>query len=224
MRTLVTALALAALAAPLAGQDFLDRGTFIITRGGAETAREEFAIRSTAGRGGGLLAVSTTRGEGREIQHALELTADFTPVSFQQTESAGGRVVRRVSAQLAGVRFSARVASADGETAREFPVRPPVVILGDAQACAFYFVPRSSEARTLHVIRPEALRPVSATVSAQGSDTVTVAGRTLEARRYVLRAADGDERHFWFSPRGDLLRVAHPAQDLVATRADLPSR
>ncbi len=207
----------------LCAQAFLDRGTFVVLRGGAETAREEFAIRAAPGRGG-YLAVSTTRGGGREVQHALELAQDHTPVSFQQTESTGGQVVRRVSAQIAGTRMSARLASVDGETVREFPVRPPVVILGDEQASAFYFVPHADSARAVQLIRPSALRPVSATIESAGDDTVTVAGQTIPARRYVLRAADGDERRFWFTPGGDLLRVARPSEGTVATRAELPSR
>lgn len=220
------ALALLAGLAPAtaAAQEFLDRGTFVITMGGAETAREEFAVRSTAARG--LQIVSTTRGGGRETQHALEVTGEYVPVSFQQTESAGGQVVRRVSAQLAGTRFNARISSADGETAREFPVRPPVLILGDQQASAFYFAPRPEEggSRTLAVVRPDTPRAITATVEAQGQDTVTVGGRPLTARRYVLRAADGDERRFWFTAEGSLVRVVHAGQGSVATRAELPAR
>lgn len=224
---LATLVAFLCVCAPvrLCAQAFLDRGTFIVLRGGAETAREEFAIRAAPGRGG-YLAVSTTRGGGREIQHALELARDHTPVSFQQTESTGGQVVRRVSAQVAGTRVSARVASTEGETVREFPVRAPVVILGDEQASVFYFVPRdgNDSARTVQIIRASALRPVTATVEAAGDDTVTVAGQTLAARRFVVRIGDGDERRFWVSRAGDLLRVAHIGSATVATRAELPSR
>src|SRR3990167_647528 len=141
---LVALLATPALApAPGAAQELFDRGVFVITRSGAEVGREEFALRAATGRGAaGLLAVATTRVDGREIQRALEVTRDYVPVSFQQTETSGGRVVARVSAQLSGIRLSARSSSPEGETAREFPVRPPVIILSDDAFSAFYFVPR----------------------------------------------------------------------------------
>jgi hypothetical protein len=218
-------LAAGALAAPLPAQEFLDRGTFIVTRAGAETAREEFAISVVTGRAEGYRAVSTTRGSGREIQHVLEVERGFAPTSFQQIESAGGQVERRISAQITGTRLSARLSSADGESARELPVRPPVVILGDDQSCAFYFVPRSTEGpRTVSLIRPGNLRPVSATVEHRGTDTISVAGFSVAAHAWVLRAADGDERRFWFTPQGDLLRVERPADGTVSTRSALPGR
>ncbi len=224
MRRLPAFLALT-LAAPaaLAAQQFVDTGTFVIVRAGAEAGREEFAIRQTAGaRGGpGFLAVSTTRTPGHETQVALELAGDYTPVSLQQTESTGGRVARRVSAQLSGIRFSARIMSADGETAREFPARGPLAIISDEAFSGFYFVPRSG---AVSVVRARDVRPVGGTVEALGADTVTVAHARIAAQRYVLRMADGDERHFWFTPTGDLLQVAVPSAALVATRAELPRR
>lgn len=232
MRTRALPLALAAAVAgralPLSAQEFLDRGTFVIARGGSEVGREDFAIRPTVGRQGqsGVLAVSTVREGGRELQHALELTADHTPVTFQQTESAGGRVVRRLSAQLAGLRFSARLRSSDGEAAREFPVRAPAVILGDNAFNEYYFVPRPSDGtpRAVSVVRPGDERATAGTVEALGTDTVTVGDRAVAARRFALRLQDGEERLFWVTLSGDLIRVALPATGTIATRAELPRR
>jgi hypothetical protein len=227
MRSSTVAACLALLvAAPLGAQEFLDRGVFIVTRAGAEMAREEFAITRVTGRDEGLRAVSTVRGGGREVQHAIEVAADHAPLSFQQIESAGGTIQRRVAAQITGGRVAVRVAAAEGESAREFPVRAPLVILGDDQASAFRFVPRPTGAasRPVFVVRPTSLRPAAATVEAQGDDTVSVGGQVLTARRYVLRIEGGDERRFWFTPDGDLVRVARPADGTVATRAELPRR
>jgi hypothetical protein len=216
------------LPVPLAAQEFLDTGTFLLERGGAEAGRVEFAIRPGPGRQGtpGLLLVATARLRGREVQQALELTNDKVPVTFQQTETSSGRVARRVSAQLTGTRFSARIASNDGEMAREFPVRPPLVILGEEECAGFYFVPRadSGEQRHVTVVRALDARAVAGIVESQGADTVTVAGQVLNATRYSLKLADGDERLFWFTPTGDLLRVAVPATGVVATRTDLTRR
>lgn len=207
----------------LAAQDLFDRGVFVITRDGAEVGREEFALRPGTGRGSGsMLAVSTTRISGREIQRAFEVTRDYVPVSFQQTETAAGRVASRVSAQLAGVRFSVRISSQDGETAREFPVRPPAVILTDDTYAAFYFLPRPDAGeRTVAVVNPLTARSTAGTAEALGQDTVLVAEQRIIARHFRLRVG-AEERHYWFTPSGDLLQVSEPARSLIATRAELP--
>jgi hypothetical protein len=227
-RAVVIGITVAGLAPPLAAQDFLDRGVFTITRAGGEVGREEFAIRASPGRGGqsGVLVVSTVSYQGREIQHSLELTADHTPVTFRQTETAGGRAVRHIAAQLAGLRYSARISSPEGEAAREFPVRPPAVILADDAFSTYYFVPRPTDgqARVVNVVRPGESRAFGATVEGGANDTVSIAGRTIEARRYSLRLENGDQRLFWLTPTGDLLRVALTATGTVATRAEPPQR
>lgn len=233
MRTLILTLAitcpLGALAPwrPIHGQDFLDRGTFVIVRNGIEIGREEFAIRPTVGRRGqsGVLSVSTVRFRDREVQHALELSAEQVPISFQETTTQGGRVVVRYSAQLSGARFSARLSSHDGETAREFPVRPPVIILGSEAYSEFYFVPRGTTGapRTVSVVRPSEAQAVTGTVEALGGETVVIGDRPIAADRFVLRLP-GEDRQFWITPSGDLLRVAVPGQNLVATRAEPPGR
>ncbi len=232
MRTLLLTLALAGPAGPgarsLAAQDFLDRGTFVIVQNGAEIAREEFAIRPTVDRRGlsGVLAVSTVRFRDREVQHALELGADQAPQSFQETTTQGGHVVASYSAQLSGGRFSARIRSREGESAREFPVRPPVIVLGNDAYNEFYFVPRpaSGPARAVSVVRPSDARAMAATVAAQGTDTITIGERAFPVTRYVLRIADGDERQFFMTSNGDLLRVAIPRLGIVATRVEQPPR
>lgn len=128
-----------------------------------------------------------------------------------------------MTAQLVGTRFSIRVASADGESAREFPVRPPVAVLGEEDYAGFYFVPRAEPGtpRTVTIVRAQDARAVQATVESQGPDTVTVGAQTLGAQRFLLRMADGDERLFWFTSAGDLLRVSVPRQGLIATRTEI---
>src|SRR5512140_3801437 len=93
-------LAPALLSAPRGAraQDVFDRGIFAITHGQAEAGREEFSIRSSTSRGGSaFLAVSTVRMGGREVQRALEVSRDYLPLSYQETESSGGRIVSRIS-------------------------------------------------------------------------------------------------------------------------------
>ncbi len=221
--------ALGALAPRFArAQGFLDQGVFVIARDGNEIGREDFAIRATAGRQGvgGVLAVATGRLRDREYRAALELTSDYVPLSYQLDVTAGGRITQRLSAQFGRGRCAIRIASSTGEVAREFPIPPVVAVLDDDAFDQFYFVPRASEGetRTVSVVRPGATRVVSATVRPLGSDTVSVGGQTLQARRYAITLPGADEREFWFSASGDLLKVALPASGITATRLSPPSR
>jgi hypothetical protein len=220
------ALALAA-AAPLRAQEFLDRGTFVIERAGTEVGREDFAIRRTAGGGpGAILAVATVHYRDRDLRPALELTGDLAPLSYQVDISVGGRVVERFGAQFARGRIAARLATQQREVLREFPApdASAVAVLDDDAFDQFYFLPRAAGggARLLRILLPREPALVEASVSREGPDTVTVAGHTLPADRFALRLEDGEVRLFWLTSNGDLLRVAIPRRELVATRTALP--
>ncbi len=221
------ALLLLALTAPPArAQEFLDRGTFVIERGGNEVGREDFAIRRSVGgsAGPGILAVATVHYRDRDLRPALELTGDLTPLSYQVDVSVGGRVTERFSAQFARGRIAARVATQQREVLREFPVPAAVAVLDDDAFHQYYFLPRAAGGgtRIVHLLRPRGPTLLDGEVSRVGPDTVTLGSRTLAADRYALRLGTGEERLFWFTAEGDLLRVAEPARDLVATRTALP--
>ena len=222
-RCTLLAVLLAGGPSALAGHEYLDRGAFIITRGGTETGRVEYAVRSTTG---GLQTVATTRTPAREIQYVLETDRNLAPLTYQSIESSGGRVTRRVSAQVSGARFSARASNDAGDVARELPVRPPFAILGDDDFTVFYFIPRpeAGVTSTLNLVRTRDLSATTGTVTGGVEDTVTVASRPVAARRFELRLADGEVRQFWMTPAGSLVRVALPAAGLIATRAEAPAR
>jgi hypothetical protein len=220
------ALALA-LAAPLRAQEFLDRGTFVIERGGTEVGREDFATRRTAGGGpGALLAVATVHYRDRDLRPALELAGDLVPLSYQVDISAGGRVVERFSAQFAHGRIAARLATQQREVLREFPAPAAVAVLDDDAFHQFYFLPRAAAGgtRSLRILLPREPALVDASVRREGPDTVTVAGHSLPADRFALSLQDGEVRLFWLTSQGDLLRVAIPRREIVATRTALPPR
>jgi hypothetical protein len=219
-------LALLALVARIAAaQDFVDRGVFVIERGNAETGRVEFAVRRTSGSQGrgGFLLVAATRTAAHEVEYALELSRDSVPVTFTQTETTSGRIVRRVSATLSGHRFSARASSSDAEVSREMPVSPPLLILGDEDYTAYAFLPQPDpgQSRAVTVIRARDLEPAAAQVLGMGHDTLRIASRFVPCRRFTLRLADGEERQFWLASGGMLVRVAQPATGLVATRTEI---
>lgn len=217
-----------AAAGGLCAQEYMDRSAFVLSRSGAEMGRVEYAVRTTTIQQGrpGLLAVATTRTPAHEIQYALETTAELTPVSYSSTESTGGRVVRRVSAQIQGSRFSARASTSDGDVARELPVRQPFAVLGDDDYTIYYFLPRPQpgETRTVNVVKTRDLTATTGTVTGGDVDTVSVAGRPVAARKYELKLADGEVRQFWMTSVGSLVQVAIPAAGIIATRAEAPTR
>ena len=216
--------ALAAVAARADAQEFADRGVLVIERGSAETGRVEFAVRRTTGTGG-LLLVSATRTPAHDLDVALELTRELVPASFQQTETVQGRVVRRVSATVTGHRLAARASSAESELARELPVAAPPIILGDEDSAPLALLPPpdSGATRSVTVVRTSDLTSVAGLVEGGAGDSVRIQNRVLPARRYALHLADGEERRFWLSPEGRLLRVQLPSSGVVATRSEPPS-
>jgi len=222
------AVSLAAACGRARAQEFLDRGTFLIERAGNEVGREEFAIRRAPGRGGagGILAVATVHFRDRELRPALELTGDLTPLSYQVDVSVGGRVVERRSAQFARGRVAARLATQLHEVLREFPAGPGVALFDEDALHQLYFLPRAAagEPRALRLLLPRGPSIAAAEVRLVGPDTVTVAGHPVPADRFSLRIEGGEEREFWFTSSGDLLRVAIPARELTATRTSLPPR
>ena len=228
MRVAVVCACLLTLPAVLPAQEYLDRGTFVLRRGDAETGRVDFAVRATTGqRGdGGLLVIGTTRTPAHEVQYILEVSRDLAPVTYQMTETSGGRVVRRMSAQVAGARFSARAATEGGEVNRELPARSPFIILAADDYTVFHFVPRPEvgATRSVNVVRTETLAPTTGTVTGEAEDSVRVGGQFVPCRRYALKLADGETRQFWITPTGSLLQVSAPGGTVMAVRTQAPAR
>ncbi|HEY2807029.1 MAG TPA: hypothetical protein VGI92_14315 [Gemmatimonadales bacterium] len=226
-RVAVMVVIAAALAARAEAQEYLDRGTLVIARGGSETGRVEFAVRATSGQGqGGLLVVGTTRTPAHEVQYILEVTRELTPVTYQLSETTGGHVVRRVSAQVVGMRFSARASTEAGDVARELPVRPPFVIMGSDDFTFYFFLPRPEPgaSRVVNVVRTENLTLTTGTVTNLADDTVLIAGHPIDCRKYELKLADGDTRQFCMTPTGGLVQVVIASSGITATLSQPPSR
>ncbi len=222
------AAAVAAILAALAAgpvQSFVDQGVLVISRGGIEVGREEFAIRATAGHPG-LLAVATDEYREREVRVALELSEDNAPVSYEADVTVAGRVTERLSGQLGRGRFAVRLVNQQGETVREFPVPRQLVVLDDDGFDQYVFLPRPTAGASLPVtlLVPRATRTVAATVRGVGPDSVLVGSLKLRADHFALALPSGETRDFWCTPAGELLQVSLPARTIVATRAAAPHR
>jgi hypothetical protein len=221
-------LAVIAAARPASAQGFLDRGTFLIERAGNEVGREDFAIQLAPARAGAgsILAMATVHYRDRELRPALNLSGDLQPVSHQLDVSSAGRVVERFSVQFGRGRIGVRMASQQHEVLREFPAEPGIAVLDDDVFHQFYFLPRAASGGvlSLRLLLPRIQAIVGGTVRRIGADTVSVGGRSIPADRFTLLLDTGEERDFWFTASGDLLRVAIPSREIVATRTAPPPR
>ena len=225
MRTLLLAAA-AALAPSLAVAQVttVDAGSFTITRHGTSAGREEFVIRSTPGAGGlQYIASATVTIEDRRLAPALNTDSSGAPVKYQVETRTGGDGRELLSGQVGRGRFSARVQSARGESAREYVVTDGALILDDDVFHQYFFLARRAPAGPVPVVVPRRSTQLAMRVESVGAERVVVGGRTLDARRFRITEPGGAVRELWTDGAGRVLRVEIPARGVIAVRDDPPA-
>jgi hypothetical protein len=225
MNRLIFLVAIVLAAAPLAGQTTIaDDGSLSISRAGDRIGREDFSIRHVPTSAGAFETL--TRGVVFTGTHrvTMDLSADSTglPIRFQSKTADDGRATDAYRAEVLGRRFSARAVRDAGESARELMLPPGTLIVEDGVYHPLQFV----VARGLGVVSavvPSRGKVVRLTVEGGEADRVSIALQSIDARRYVVREdAAGPVREVWVDTNGRLLKVAIPAQQIVAIRDDAP--
>jgi len=213
---------------PLSAQTVnLDEGTFRILVGGTEVGMETFSIRQN---GTGDDAVVIARGRvvldtgagGQEVQANIQLAgASLRPAAYDVEVRGGG--AQRINARITGSRASARISAAAGENMREYLVSDGAVLVDEGVAHHYYFLARKAgnEGITVPIVVPRSSSQVSATVSVEGSASVSIAGAALPATHYVVEAG-GSTAHVWADARGRILKVEVPGRRYVAVRTAVP--
>jgi hypothetical protein len=201
----------------------VDEGSFTVTRGGARVGREEFRIvRQPAGAGTSYMARATVAHGDRRIAPALQTDAEGAPERYQVEVRRGGSVEQRVSAQASGTHFRAQTVSDVGEAAREFLLDPGSVVVDDDVFHQYYFlVRRAAGGARVAVLAPRRGAQDVVVTAAGVNDRVTVGGRSLEARHFVL-TGPGGRRDVWADEQGRVLRVVLAADGTEAVRDDPP--
>ncbi len=226
---LLAALLPAVLAAPstLSAQvAVLDEGTFTLLRDGRRVGREDFSIRTTAG--AAELAVLAAQGtvtiEDRRLTPALSANANGVPVSYQLEERIGRETEGRWALQLSGGRAAVRRRDRRGEASGEFLAPGAPILVDDEVVHHLWFVVRRTRDGAVPIIVPRRNIVLTLRVHAAGSESITIAGRPVEATHLVLTPAAGPEptRDVWVDAAGRLLKVVVPAQNLTAVRDDPP--
>lgn len=201
----------------------LDEGSFTVTRGGVRIGREDFAIRRTASAGGDVIVASATVSyDDRRLSPALSTDPSGFPLRYQVEVRVGTDVQERLAGTIGRGRFSARVRTPRGESAKEYIVADGALILDDEVFHQFYFLAQGDRTGAVPVVIPRRNVQVSMRVEERGVETVTIGGVRLQARRLVLTGPDGAVRQIWVDSRGRVLRVTLEGRDIVAVRDEPP--
>ena len=223
MRTLTfVGLAVVGLVTPVSSQvTTLDEGSFTITVRGERVGREDFRIRSTPGANGReIVATATVTYADRRVLPQMRSDEKGVPVQYVVEVKNGPNVGERVSGMVGRGRVSAHVRTARGESANEFVVSPGALVIDDDVFHQYYFV--ASRNGSVSVIVPRRNAQVTMGVSAAGSETISIGGASIEAKKTTIADPGGADREVWTDSAGRVLRVAIPSRGIVAQRDDPP--
>lgn len=207
----------------------VDEGTFRILVDGREVGMETFSIRQN---GSGPEAVIIAQGRvaldaasgGSEVVANVQLSgAGLRPVAYD-VELRGGDA-QRIRGTVSGRRASARTVAGGGqEQWKEYLVTDGAVLLDDGMAHHYYFIAQrfTAGATQTPIMIPRESRQVQASISAAGSESVTIGGSSVQARKLTVQPAGGDVRTVWIDGEGRVLRVDIPSKSYSAVRTAMP--
>jgi hypothetical protein len=217
------AAAVAATASALEAQvTVVDEGRFIITRDGRRIGTEDFVIRRTPGAGGDMLTgTATVAYEDRRLAPAVRTDPRGAPLAYQVEIRIGPEVQESLRGQVGRGRFSARIRTPGGESAKEYIVSDGAVILDDEVFHQYYFLGMSARTGSVPVVVPRRNVQLSMRVeSGGGSEMVEIGGTRVAARHLEVNDPGGATRHVWLDSQGRVLKVT--INGVTATRDEVP--
>jgi hypothetical protein len=220
-------LAAAFLAAlPAAAQvSTVDEGSFTIAQNGTRIGREDFRIRRTPTGDASVnfVASATVNLGDRQLAPDLRTDANGGLLAYRVEVRSGAAMQERLKGSVERGLFSAVLTTPRGEAAREYMVSDGAVILDDDVYHQYYFVAGgAARGPVLPVVVPRRNVQVTMRVESQGTEAVTVGGRSMAATHLVLTAPGGASRDVWADAQGRVLRVALPSRGIVAERDEAP--
>jgi hypothetical protein len=198
----------------------VDEGSFTVTRAG-RTGREDFRIVRVSSPSAALIATGTAVNGTTRVVAVLRTDTSGSPLDFQLDSREANEPRERITIQATRDRLAARSQSPTGESAREYFLRPGMVIFDDAFAHEYYFLtlqgrdavtavlPRRNELAQLHVL-------------SMGDDPIEIAGTRVVAHHYQV-SDSVNQRELWTDSAGRVLRIEAPALALTAVRDALPT-
>lgn len=204
----------------------LDEGTFSRSVNGTRVGREDFSIRAARSVPGAVFVAQANVLEG-EKRRTMVLNADSlgVPVRFQLESRDANAVVGSVVGERQRSLWSGRILTERRESAREFPLPADAFVAEAGVVHTLWFALRFGQGRDVVLFAPSGPSQDTIRISRSRSESVTVAGRVLEAERWTLHdAGDGSVLwELWLDAAGRILRARHPATGLEALRDDPPS-
>ena len=226
MKTLtLVALSTAAFASVATAQvATLDEGSFTISVNGSRVGREDFRIRSTPGSNGPeVVATASVSYANRRVLPQMRGDSLGVPLRYAVEVKDGPSVDERVEGMVGRGRVSARVKNSRGESANEFVVSQGAVVIDDDVFHQYYFITRrSSPSGSVSVIVPRRNAQVTMRVTEAGSESISIGGASIDARRFTIVDPGGANREVWADASGRLLKVSIPSRGIVALRDDPP--
>ena len=209
---------------PVAAQVMsLDEGSFTIFRDGERVGREDFSVRRTPGSGApdlvaqGRLAIGT-----RRVSPGLNADPSGYVRRYQSEVRVDGRVVETYSGVTSRDHYTSRTQREDGESAREFRLPPGCVAVDDEIVHQLWFVARRGAGARVPVLVPRRNAVELVQVELVGAERLTFDLREFDTTHLRLRTdGTGVLRDVWIDSDGHMLKVAIPAQKVVAVREDV---
>jgi len=200
----------------------VDEGRFVITRSGQRIGTEDFTIRRLGGPDrNSFMAKASVVYDDVHLSPALRADQDGSPLAYQIEVKAGAELRERLSGQLGRGRFSARVKTPRGESAKEYIVSDGALVLDDEIFHQYYFLARA-ELGTVPVVIPRRNTQVAMRVEMQGKESLSIGGIGVEARHLVIMEPGGARRHVWTDEQGRVLKVMLEESGITAIRDELP--
>jgi hypothetical protein len=196
----------------------LDEGSFTLTRAAAPYGTETFKIiRHLGAQGVEYISQSTRTIEGKVIRSALTADSAGSPTSYTRATTGGSQ--GRITASRAMNRLTVNEDGANASS-KDFVFGQGSLILDDDVIHQLYFV-TWREPRSIRFVSPASRRAGQAVLTEVGRESVTIGRTNVSAVKYVFGEGD-DKREIWIDSNRRLLKVAHPARQLIGTRDQLP--
>ncbi|MEO7997600.1 MAG: hypothetical protein ABI852_09150 [Gemmatimonadaceae bacterium] len=213
----------------LAQADRVDAGSFSIQQQGHRVGREQFSLRKAPAPDGSAFELRSESVAG-ERRVAVQLITDSlgSPIHYSLQIREGTRVTVRAGGQRAGGRFATQTLRDNGESAREYPLIPGMIVLEADFYHQLAFVLRGRLPEVGKTVELTALSLLENTqrqlqlVLEARTDSVLIAGASRPAFRWKLMDGTGLARTLWSDAEGRLLRIVVPSRSIEVTRDALP--
>ncbi len=168
-----------------------------------------------------LTGTATVAYQERRLAPAVRTDPKGAPLAYQVEIRIGPEVQESLRGQIGRGRFSARVRTPGGESAKEYIVSDGAIILDDEIFHQYYFLAMSGRTGSVAVVVPRRNVQVTMHVEAgAGSEMVDIGGTRMAARRLEVHDPGGTIRQVWLDPQGRVLKVT--IDRVTAIRDELP--